>query len=386
MRDKINIITLFSGYDSQCMALDKLGIDYDLVAWCEIDKAAIKAHDAVYPQFKDRNLGDIMKVDWTQWSERKGKVDCVTYSSPCQSYSRTGRKAGGTKGSETASSLLWYVKPCIDAIKPRTLVMENVENLVKEFTTDVEQWSRELQELGYASYMAVLNAADFGIPQARRRLFLVSLLEEDAKKQGFCFPHPMGTKLGLNDFLSKGEVAESTYLNDAGVSAFLDCPSVIRTPGREGCLVKRIPTPTCHTDNDQEYGLAPTLKAACSTSVSFRYLQSTGFYPIFGVFEIWDCGDGILRHYTIGKKFKNATSQSKSAIIEAVENLCPGQYIRVRRATVVEVLRLMGVNMEHIRSMLKARCKFSDLYMLAGNSIVVDVLTCLFDYLFLTRQ
>lgn len=76
----INVITLFSGYDSQCMALDRLGIPYDLIAWSEIDKAAIKAHNTIYPQYADRNLGDVAKIDWGVVNK---PIDLLTYSSPC---------------------------------------------------------------------------------------------------------------------------------------------------------------------------------------------------------------------------------------------------------------------------------------------------------------
>ena len=64
-KDKpLKVFTAFSGYDSQCMALDRLGIPYELVGWSEIDKYAIQAHNAVYPQYADRNAGDISKIDW----------------------------------------------------------------------------------------------------------------------------------------------------------------------------------------------------------------------------------------------------------------------------------------------------------------------------------
>ena len=81
---KLRVATLCSGYDSQCMALDRLkqhypDFDYDLIAWSEIDKNAIKAHNAVYPQWADRNLGDMTKIDWTQ----VGDIDLLTYSTPC---------------------------------------------------------------------------------------------------------------------------------------------------------------------------------------------------------------------------------------------------------------------------------------------------------------
>ena len=75
----LRVFTAFSGYDSQCLALNRLGIDYDLVGWSEIDPAAIKAHDALFPQYADRNYGDISKIDWSVVPD----FDLFTYSSPC---------------------------------------------------------------------------------------------------------------------------------------------------------------------------------------------------------------------------------------------------------------------------------------------------------------
>lgn len=77
---KLRVCTLFSGYDSQCMALDRLKemhpeFDYELVAWAEIDKYAIQAHNAVYPQWSDRNYGDVSKIDWNQVPD----FDLLTY-------------------------------------------------------------------------------------------------------------------------------------------------------------------------------------------------------------------------------------------------------------------------------------------------------------------
>lgn len=66
---KLTVATFFSGYDSQCLALDRVkqdiaGFDYELIAWCEIEPNAITAHNLLYPQWKDRNLGDIAKCNW----------------------------------------------------------------------------------------------------------------------------------------------------------------------------------------------------------------------------------------------------------------------------------------------------------------------------------
>ena len=105
---KIRVCTLFSGYDSQCMALDRLKeqhpeFDYELVAWAEIDKFAIQAHNAVYPQWADRNYGDVSKIDWCKVPD----FDLLTYSSPCQDFSNAGKMRGGEEGSGTRSSLIY---------------------------------------------------------------------------------------------------------------------------------------------------------------------------------------------------------------------------------------------------------------------------------------
>ena len=93
---KIRVVTYFSGYDSQCLALNRLkqenpDFDYELVAWAEIDKHACVAHDALFPQWKDRNLGDVSKVDVSQIPDH----ELFTMSSPCQDFSSAGLQRGG---------------------------------------------------------------------------------------------------------------------------------------------------------------------------------------------------------------------------------------------------------------------------------------------------
>ena len=82
--NKLKVFTAFSGYDSQCLALNRLrerhpDFDYEIVGWSEIDQNAIKAHDILFPEAKDRNYGDISKIDWSEVDD----FDLFTYSSPC---------------------------------------------------------------------------------------------------------------------------------------------------------------------------------------------------------------------------------------------------------------------------------------------------------------
>ena len=80
----LRVVTLCSGYDSQCLALERLKadyppFDYELIAWSEIEPAACKAHDALFPQWADRNLGDMTKIDWNIVPD----FDLLFYSTPC---------------------------------------------------------------------------------------------------------------------------------------------------------------------------------------------------------------------------------------------------------------------------------------------------------------
>ena len=100
----LKVVTLCSGYDSQCLALNRLRdeypeFDYDLVAWAEFDpesnqplerQPAVIAHNALFPQYADRNMGDMTKIDW----EKLPDFDLLFASTPCQDISN----AGLTKG------------------------------------------------------------------------------------------------------------------------------------------------------------------------------------------------------------------------------------------------------------------------------------------------
>lgn len=209
----LRVFTSFSGYDSQCMALDRLPIEYELVGWSEIDKYAIQAHNAIYPQWADRNFGDITKIDWSHVPD----FDLFTYSSPCQDFSQAGLQRGGEQGSGTRSSLLWECERAIAAKKPKYLLMENVAALVSEkFIRLFNRWQLVLERMGYTNYAQVLNAKDYGVPQNRERIFLVSILQAD---KPFYFPQAVKLERRLKDVL-ESNVDEKYYLSDSMIEHF----------------------------------------------------------------------------------------------------------------------------------------------------------------------
>ena len=202
----LKVFTTFSGYDSQCLALKKAGIPFDLVGWSEIEKRAITAHNALFPEYKDRNYGDICKIDWNDVPD----FDLFTYSSPCQSFSIAGQMLGGDEGSGTKSSLLWECKKAIEIKRPKYLMLENVEMLVSQnFIHTFNRWIDFLTSLGYTSYWKVLKGSEYGVPQDRNRVFVVSVMNP---RKEFVFPKARTLKSSVEDhLLSKEELGHDLY-------------------------------------------------------------------------------------------------------------------------------------------------------------------------------
>ena len=212
----LNVITLFSGYDSQALALNRLGLPYDLAAWCEIDRHAITAHNALFPQWKDRNLGDVSKVDWAEWhASHPQPIDLLTYSSPCQDFSSAGLQRGGEEGSGTRSGLLWETERAVRELRPRHLVFENVGGLVSDKFIDLfNRWQARLNTYGYTNFQQLMNAKDYGVPQNRLRIFMVSILD---CQRAYYFPKPFPLERRLKDVLEQN-VEERYYLKEEQVA------------------------------------------------------------------------------------------------------------------------------------------------------------------------
>lgn len=367
---KLKVFTAFSGYDSQCLALNRLkkqypDFDYELVGWSEIDENAIKAHNILFPQYSDRNHGDISKVNWDDVED----FDLLTYSSPCfvsgtkiitnngvknienikegdyvlthtgkyrkvitpmsrfytgslyrvnvdntvvictpnhpfycvergdmnspmwveaqnldkdrhlvkkvvdfktdgqtpyienkpiinvdkltnqatlvfnmeveednsytanclfvhncTDFSLAGKQAGGEEGSGTRSSLLWEVRRCIEAKRPKYLILENVTALVSaKFFPLFQRWCDTVAEYGYENFYQTLNAKDYGIPQNRDRVFLVSIrIDNPDEIVNYNFPNPVERTCKIEDVLEpRGTVDEKYFVKQDKVDEWI---------------------------------------------------------------------------------------------------------------------------------------------------------------------
>lgn len=187
---RLQVISLFSGIGGLDLGFSKFGIHS--AAFLEVDKWCCETLSANRHFFGQPNA-EIKPLDITAVSPEDfydGKVDLIIGGPPCQSFSAAGRRAGGVTGTDDArGSLFWYYCRYVEHFQPKAFVFENVRGILSsKGGRDWEIIKTAFRDIGYKLFWRVLNAADYGTPQSRERLFLVGI-RGDLKVQ-FQFPLP----------------------------------------------------------------------------------------------------------------------------------------------------------------------------------------------------
>ncbi len=339
----LKVIELFAGVGSQTQALKNIGVKHEVIGISEIDKYAISSYTQLHGE--THNFGDISKIDILP------KADLWTYSFPCQDLSVAGKGAGIKEG--TRSGLLLQVERLLElSEKPKYLLMENVKNLIgKKNKADFDRWCDKLESLGYTNYFQVLNAKDYGIPQNRERIFMVSILGEH---KPYVFPAKEELKLRLKDML-EDNVDSKYFINK----------------DREFSYNKK----DKHDENEVARicgGNFKTTRTVCDINKNCRCLDTMGGDQrepkiLLPNQEISYCLDAS---YFKGTSVENFLQKKKRQIVNDKINF------RIRKLTPRECWRLMGWTDEQFDKIKGV--SNTQLYKQAGNGIVVTVLEKIF--------
>lgn len=206
---KLRVMECFAGIGACSKALTNLGIDHEIVDAVEIDKYAVKSFNAVHgTNFEPQDI--------TKW-DKDIDVDLIMHGSPCQDFSVAGRQAGGDEGSGTRSSLMYETLRIVKKLQPKYVIWENVKNLLsKKHRHNFDAYLESMEKLGYKNFYKVLNAADYGVPQHRERVFTVSIREE----REYTWPEPFALEKRLGDML-ESNVDEKYYISTAMMNYFM---------------------------------------------------------------------------------------------------------------------------------------------------------------------
>lgn len=315
----LKVLELFGGIGACSKALERLGIDYEIADYVEIDKYAVASFNAIHnTNYEPQDI-----CNWNKDIE----VDLIMHGSPCQDFSIVGQQAGGNKDSGTRSSLMYETIRIVEKLKPKYVIWENVKNLLsKKHIHNFNNYLETMEQLGYTNYYQVLNAKDYGIPQNRERVFTVSILGN--KK--YEFPKSQKLQFKINELLDD-EVDSEYYINEY--------------------FIKQIKNTNFKKDNYKEN----TFKLA------------NGLYNDFAIAD-YRYDEGLrIRKNNLCPTLTTRGKQSLSGVPIIYKDKT------MRFITSKECWRLMGFDDTDFEKAAKVNSN-TQLYKQAGNSIVVNVL------------
>ena len=279
----------------------------------KIEKLDIEVLKRLYVAIKrTNNLVNIKDVKGKELSE---DMNILTYSFPCQDLSVAGfwhgNKGGIDRNANNRSSILWEVERILQERKksnkkmPKFLLMENVRNITsKMHRKNFEDWQKSLEKLGYKNKLLSLNAQNFGIPQKRERVFMISYLvkfgdaelnvnllndiEEYFKKNNLEI-HNSAVKPHIKDFI-KLEYENPKYKAEADFSQPNNTPSRIKIRDNNVLIYENdvfkvdiIPTITTKQDRHPNSGIIQYKEK--EGKCGFRYLSPRECFLLMGFSE-----------------------------------------------------------------------------------------------------
>lgn len=215
--DKIQLLELFGGVGAPRRSLEEAGFDIKSLDYVEILPYAVMAYNSIF----DINYHP---QDITCWNMR---CDILVHGSPCQDFSKNGLNNINTGRSILYERTLEIVDHEL-VERPKIILWENVPNLISngskvKHKVHHDHYLQEMDKMGYNSYFAILNAAGYGIPQARERLYTVSIRKDVDK--GFTFPQPFLLQKSVKDYLDPMVKADDYPLSEAEKNIFFRLPN-----------------------------------------------------------------------------------------------------------------------------------------------------------------
>lgn len=366
-----------------------------LINFCEFDKYAVQSYCAIHNTDSNLNLGDITKVNEKEIAD----FNMMTWGFPCTDISVAGKQKGfiDEDGNKTRSGMYYEGIRILREKKPALSIVENVKALTsKKFKNEFDMVLKDLDEAGYNTYWQILNAKDYGIPQNRERVFLISV-RKDLDNGKFVFPKGFDNGLRLKDLLDN-EVDEKYYLSEKLQSRF-----VSKIEGEN--IVGRLPNGNgTNFSNDMVFGTdnnIGTLKATdykdpkkilCGVVETNRCIQTgdlnyynfdtmnrvyskDGISPTLQTLQGGNRQPKILEDFYSNRDVREYTDFSPTLRSERNGlKVTDNSSFKVRKLTPKECWRLMGFSSEQFDKAKLAGVSDSQLYKQAGNSIVTYVL------------
>ncbi|OME55609.1 DNA (cytosine-5-)-methyltransferase [Paenibacillus odorifer] len=263
----IQILELFGGIGSPRVALRNIGVPVKAIDYVEIDKNAVKSYNSMFANELEYQTQSVVGYNL--------RPDALIHGSPCQDVSVAGQQKGADENSETRSSLMWETLNIVEDMgvwRPRVVIWENVKNVISKYMIhNFNNYLAKLSQLGYKNSFNVLNAMDFGIPQSRDRVFVVSVLG--------------GKEFNFDKIERKKCIHIDNYLqsnNDVSDEYIVQAPSMVAAIGNKKGI-RRVPIidTHCYTITERQ-DRAPNSGVVSIGDGRYRYLTELECWRLQG--------------------------------------------------------------------------------------------------------
>jgi DNA (cytosine-5)-methyltransferase 1 len=342
-------LSVFSGIEAATAAWHDWG--WECVGVSEIDAFPCEVLKQRYPHIP--NLGDITKITEERLNEL-GSVDIVVGGSPCQSFSTAGKRDG--LADDRGKLMLEYIR-VVGTVRPKWFIWENVPGVLssdkgRAFGTLL----RQMADIGYNLCWRVLDAQHFGVPQRRRRVFLVGHLGTDrecAAKVLFD-PYCLG-----RDFKTSTEKRKD-YSTEAAACLGIDSQQIAYNSVNENVDKLQLSRLNHHIINGRQDPITSSVAQPLTTDTS-------GLDNVF-----CDVYNGSISD--VAPTMTTATGITNGS----GPKLLQATHYNIRRLTPVECERLQGFSDNHTRIEWRGKsesdCPDGHRYKALGNSMAVPVM------------
>ena len=364
VRKNIRFFDMFSGIGGFREGLNRAG-GFSCVGHCEIDKYADRSYRAIFNTEGEWFCNDAKKIR----PEELPEFDLLCGGFPCQAFSVAGKRQGFE---DARGTLFFEIARLVKARRPPYLLLENVPGLLshnKGATFNTILYT--LYELGYHVEWQVLNSKDFGVPQSRKRVYLIGYLDE--RCAGKILPFTGANKKALVQIVP-GCQGSRVYSKDG-----LSC-TITSTAGGMGGKTGLYDVGVPIKENTKKgykmayEGDSITEVARCITtrqnSLSDKHLgERSGALEEEGPRAVLTPERKNIRQQ--GRRMKAPEEEMFTLTAQDRHGVCYEG--RIRRLTPRECLRLQGYYEEQIDKILELNSD-AQAYKQAGNGVTVNVI------------
>lgn len=323
MNEPLKILELFGGIGAPRKALENLGYNLKSIDYVEVLPYAVQAYNSLF------SCG-YAPQDIRLWNMH---TDVLVHGSPCQDFSNEGKNNINTGRSILYERTLQILDP--NPIgrereltkRPQVVIWENVPGLLYRHKEHLDHYLQTMESYGYHNYYQILSAENYNCPQARPRLFTVSLLSDEP----FVFPEKMKLTRNLKNIIDKNVDFDEYQPSDA------EKEILFQLPDGTWCVKE-------------------------ATKKGYKEIQE---YQVVNL----AFPNSKTRRGRVGDCAKTVTTSPRQAVFYN------GNY---RLFTAKEYLLLMGYEEKDYKKMKRAGLTDAQITSLAGNSICVPVLEAIF--------